>query len=222
MARPGGGRLSDAQFSKMVGLTEARKQVALLPDVIRAAAAPVLARRAAAIVADARAAIPVRESGSVPGYSGGALRKYFSFNINRKTLQAFLGIRKGAIATFKKSAVTIKPTEHVARYYWKDPWKGVKRKSKRYSRVLSRKGRGQLHASGGQLIQPSAYGHLVEFGTSSRVVKKTGKSSGSARSHPFAGPAVKSHRSAFESDMRGLSPDVVNALKQQGYKGGGL
>lgn len=198
--------LRDAQFCRLVGLTEATRQIAQLPDVIRAQAVPAIARVTKAVAAAARNAAPVREPNLLPGYGGGALRKAISGRVSRKTLQGFIGLERGAVAVSGGASRQLKPSLHVARYYGKDG----KLHSKTYRRVLSGLGRTQLRGIGGHLIQPTAYGHLIEFGTSRGV-----------QARPFLRPAVAGQRGAFETAMREIAPDVVRALQQIGSQGQG-
>lgn len=200
-----GAPLRDAEFMKLVGLKESRNQLALLPAEIRKQAYGPIAKMAARIAQAAAAAAPVREPNAIPGYGGGALRKAIAGRASRQNLMGFIGITRGAIAVHRQSAVTLKPRVHVARYYGKDG----KLHSKRYSRTLSALGRTQLQAAGGRLIQPTTYGHLMEFGTARGVAPR-----------PFLRPAVFQQRTAFEAAMRGIAPDVIEALRQHGFSGG--
>ncbi len=141
---------------------------------------------------------------AVPGYGGGALRRAIAGRASQQTLMGFIGIQRGAIAVHRQSAVTLKPRVHVARYAGKDGKLHVKR----YSRTLSALGRTQLQAAGGRLIQPTTYGHLMEFGTARGVAPR-----------PFLRPAAFQQKSAFEAAMRAMAPDVIEALRQHGAPG---
>lgn len=211
--------LSNSRFDRLVGLTEAKRQIQALPELVRRHAYVEIKRSTEEMAATVRADVPRRNANAVPGYSGGALQGRIAGRASQKHLIGMVGITRGAIvvnsrgrtATLRQTSVKVMRRRKDGSY--------VQSYRRRY---LSKEQRANVTQAGGHIIQPTKYGHLVEFGTSERV-SKSGKSSGAASPRPYMRPAARRNQASFESGMKSvLSVDVVNALKQQGYKGGGV
>jgi phage gpG-like protein len=206
--------LRRAECVTLIGLKEAQRQIRELPAEIRKLAYPVLRQAALGAMREARAKVPVREPGQVPGYTGGALRKHIKGRASAKTLQGFVGIERGAAITLPgRQAQYAKAHTASPQYYGKDG----KLHRRRYKRVLSAESHKMIAAQGGRVIMPTKYGHLVEYGTASRV-SKTGRPAGQMPARPFMHLAIKGQQASFEAGMRAIAPDLIRALEQLGSK----
>jgi hypothetical protein len=209
--------LSDHKFAKLVGLSEAKKQLAQLPDIVALAAYRPIKASTDAMAMTAAQLAPRRPKDPSTGYTGGALIEHIVGRTSKKHLIGMVGIEKFSVVVVggRMHAIT-KSTSVKTRRIKKDGTtvEGWRR------RYIGNEARAKVSARGGEVIQPTRYGHLVEFGH--RGSATTGKRGGARATapHSFLRVAARQHQSAFESDMRSITPDVIAALKQLGNAGG--
>lgn len=193
------GPLRDRDLLRLVGLTDAKRKLKDMPDIVRQRLGAEVKAIAADVLASAKARAPVRTGKLPAGYAGGALRRHLAMRFNAPAASATIGIeqvaivagRTGRARTFARHKVKIAATGKWTR------------------RVMSRAHETKLRAGGAVIIRPTRYGHLVEFGHR----KGRGRAAASPRS--FLRVAVRMHQGAFESHLRGASADVARLLASQ-------
>jgi biotin carboxyl carrier protein len=192
--------LSDSRFAKLIGLTAAKRQIAQLPEIVRVKAFAPIQASTNQMAADAQAAAPRRSPDALPGYSGGALRSHIAGRVSKKHLIGIVGIERGAVVVVGGTSHTVNTTKRVK--YRRRKADGTYADAYR-RRVIGGKARARIAARGGRVVQPTKYGHLMEF--------EFGRS--------FLRPAARRQQSAFEAGLRGVSPDVIAALRAAGTGG---
>lgn len=196
----GASPLTNAGFDKVIGLPEAKRQMAALPDEARKALLPGIRRTVDAMAAAARAAAPVRRD-AVGSYHGGALRDRIAGRTSATHLIGMVGITVGAIVVNRQGQTFRIDRKDRLKYRMRR--KNGEYQTRTWSRVMGTRDRERLRRSGGVLVQPSRYGHLQEF--------EGGRS--------FIRGAAHGEQGAFETRMRGIIPDVTRALEAMGHKG---
>lgn len=197
---------SDRSFMQLVGLTEAKRQLAALEPELRRRSVPAIQASVDAIVAAARARTPLRQdTSSTPGYAGGALRSAIQGRVSKTHLIGLVGLSRGVIVVVHGQAHRVTTAEVVTRT-WVDRRTGKTRTARR-RRYASQAQRAAVRGAGGRVIQPTKYGHLIEFGTGR-----------GRREVAMLRAAVRQERQPFESRMRAVAPDIERALAAQGLR----
>lgn len=194
--------LRDTEFMALTGLPQAKEQMRQLPEVLRGESFSVISRQAEQMAVRAAAFAPVRRDSRLRGYTGGQLRAHIKGRASRPNLIGLVGIERGALVILNGQTRTFEKST-TARYY------DERGKLRPRRRVLSAHRRAQIARLGGTLVQPTRYGHLMEFGTSRGLAPKS-----------FMRTAANASRMSFESDMRAIAPDLIRALQQFGYQPG--
>jgi hypothetical protein len=196
---------SDKQFIELIGLREARAQMARLPEYLSKAVVGVLRDQVGQMAERARAGAPKRQAGQVPGYAGGMLREHLVGRVSPKNLIGMVGITRGFLMVAKGGA------QHRVDKAEKVTYRQRLRSGRLVTRTRMRMGselaRAKLVKAGGRIIEPTMYGHLMEYGTPRTPPRS------------YLRAAVRAQQPKFEAAMRGLAPDVINALKQIGKLG---
>lgn len=200
--------LTDSRFARLVGLTEAKRQLGALPEVVRRPVYAVVQASTVDMANVAKAYAPRRDPSAVPGYSGGELESRIAGRASLKHLVGVVGIEKGARVVIRGRSVAINKTTAVTHRRLKKDGTYV---MSRRRRVLGQTQRAKVRAVGGLVIQPTKYGHLMEFG-------RTG---GRGRIAPrsYLRSAAKRSQTAFTADLKAvLSADVIAAVRAMGLQ----
>lgn len=196
---------SDKQFATLVGLSEAKRQLAQLPEVVRGPSYTAIRASTDALAAAAQARAPRRADNAIPGYRGGALEARIVARTSLKHLIGMVGIARGLLVVTRRGRVVSVTRRMVVAKA--DRNKAGHRYRRR--RLLGRAQRQAIAKAGGIVIQPTKYGHLMEFGTPKVAARS------------FLRPVARRQQAPFEADLRQTVPDVIRALQQLGHHPGG-
>jgi hypothetical protein len=204
-------RLSDKKFADVVGLTEAKRQLSELPKLVRREALKPIKASTDAIASAAREDAPRRSSNVIEGYSGGMLARSIVGRVSAKNLIGMVGIERGVIVVVGgKKALITKQVNVRQRRRMKNGTYRMNADGSFFEthgrRILSEGRRKDIKSAKGHVIQPTKYGHLMEFGTSRGVAPRS-----------FLRPSVRRNQAGFETGLREVSADVIVALQQLGY-----
>ncbi|MBP7568786.1 MAG: hypothetical protein KBA95_01885 [Acidobacteria bacterium] len=214
--------LKTSVWLKVSGITEARKQLRELPK--EAIAAFGEASYATALEAEGRAeaAAPVRRQALGP-YRGGALRQRIGSARLRPTGEASIGIEKGLVSVRMSGRLAGRQTWVMRERYYKREKVVSRGKRKGFYYKTGRKmllrqdERAKVMAAGSRFIQPTRYGHLVEFGRKAWS-RPNGRRSPAITGRRFLRNAVEQSQPNFLSRMRAAAQASEAHLAAMGHQ----
>lgn len=203
--------LSNRKFCTLSGLSEAKVLMRKLPEEVRDGYTLAAWKTAIQIVARAKSKVPTRK-GAKGGYAGGGLRSRLDFSVDQRSGEVRVGIARGVIVVGRNGKNTLITRQ---RYGQRDrlvksgPRKGQYVKTG-YKMLLRVEERRKLRAIGSRIIQPTRYGHLVEYG---HVGKR-----GPAGKTPYMGVSVEESRDYFLEQMRDAAKRTESNLAAIGLR----